>query len=152
MHKRAAFSYLNERFIKLPGTIGVVSISVIVSIIILIAGKISNGIPTPITGLAHNIDFSKVLLNVMPGLLLFAGALHFDYQKSKEQHLPALLLSTAGVLVSARVFGGLLYLLTELLNIDLPLLYCFLFGALQVLQNSCNFLHSFRADNKKSNR
>ena len=84
----AAFSYLNERFIKLPGTIGVVTISVIVSIVILIAGKTSNGITTPITALAHNIDFSKVLLNVMLGLLLFAGALHFDYQKLKEQHLP----------------------------------------------------------------
>ena len=126
----AAFSYLNERFIKLPGTIGVVTISLIVSIVILIAGKTSNGITTQITTLAHNVDFSKVLLNVMLGLLLFAGALHFDYQKLKEQHLPVLVLSTVGVIVSAGVFGGLLYLVTQLLHIDIPLLYCFLFGAL----------------------
>jgi CPA1 family monovalent cation:H+ antiporter len=126
----AAFSYLNERFIKLPGTIGVVTISVIVSMIILIAGKTSNGITTQITVLAHNVDFSKVLLNVMLGLLLFASALHFDYQKLKEQHSPVLMLSTVGVIVSAGVFGGLLYLVTQLLRVDIPLLYCILFGAL----------------------
>jgi CPA1 family monovalent cation:H+ antiporter len=126
----AVFSYLNERLIKLPGTIGVVTISVVVSVVILIAGKTSNGITETITTLAHNIDFSKVLLDVMLGLLLFASALHFDYQKLKEQRSLVLLLSTIGVIVSAGVFGGLLYLVIQFLHIDIPLLYCFLFGAL----------------------
>ena len=126
----AVFSYLNERLIKLPGTIGVVTISVVVSVVILIAGKTSNGITATITTLAHNIDFSKVLLDVMLGLLLFASALHFDYQKLKEQRLLVLVLSTIGVIVSAGVFGGLLYLVIQFLHIDIPLLYCFLFGAL----------------------
>jgi len=126
----AAFSYLNERFIKLPGTIGVVTISVVASIIILIAGKTSNGITDTIISVAHTIDFSKVLLDVMLGLLLFASALHFDYQKLKEQRLPVFVLSTAGVIVSAGVFAGLLYGVTKLFHTDIPLIYCFLFGSL----------------------
>jgi monovalent cation:H+ antiporter, CPA1 family len=126
----AAFSYLNERFIKLPATIGVITISVVVSILILIAGKTNNTIAKTIISLANNIDFSKVLLDVMLGLLLFASALHFDYKKLKEQRLPVLLLSTLGVVVSAAVFGGLLFVVTLLLKIDLPLVYCFIFGAL----------------------
>ncbi|MGN6533060.1 MAG: cation:proton antiporter [Ginsengibacter sp.] len=126
----AAFSYLNERFIKLPGTIGVITISVVVSIIILIAGKTNNIITETIITLAKSINFSKVLLDVMLGLLLFAGALHFDYKKLKEQRLPVFLLSTLGVLVSAGVFGGLLYGVTLLFKMDLPLVYCFIFGAL----------------------
>ena len=126
----AAFSYLNERFIKLPGTIGVVAISVVVSVLILIGGKTSNGITKNMATLAHSIDFSKVLLDVMLGLLLFASALHFEYQKLKEQRLPVFLLSTIGVLVSAGVFGGLLYLVMQMIDINIPLVYCFLFGAL----------------------
>lgn len=126
----AAFSYLNVRFIKLPGTIGVVTISVVVSILILIAGKTSNGISNTIITLSKSIDFSKVLLDVVLGFLLLASALHFDYQKLKEQRLPVLLLSTFGVLVSTGVFGGLMYGITLLLKIDIPLIYCFIFGAL----------------------
>ena len=41
----AGFSYLNERFIKLPGTIGVMSISVVVSIVVLIIGKLADKFP-----------------------------------------------------------------------------------------------------------
>lgn len=126
----AAFSYLNVRFIKLPGTIGVVTISVVVSVIILIAGKTSNDITKSISLLAHSIDFSKVLLDVMLGLLLFASALHFDYRKLKEQRLPVFILSTIGVLASAAIFGVLLYLAMQMIDINIPLVYCFLFGAL----------------------
>ncbi len=126
----AAFSYFNERFIKLPGTIGVITISVFVSILILLAGKTSNGIAETITKLAENIDFSEVLLNVMLGFLLFASALHFDYHKLKEQRLPVLILSTLGVVVSTAVFATLFFLFTWLLKMNIPLIYCFIFGAL----------------------
>jgi monovalent cation:H+ antiporter, CPA1 family len=126
----AGFSYVNERFIKLPGTIGVISISVVVSILILIAGKTNNAIAKIMITVAGSINFSKVLLDVMLGLLLFASALHFDYKKLKEQRLPVLLLSTLGVLVSAGAFGALLYAVTLLIKLDLPLIYCFIFGAL----------------------
>lgn len=126
----AAFSYFNQRFIKMPVTIGVMSISVVVTIVILIIGKVSNQKTGLITTLAHNIDFSKVLLDVMLGFLLFATALHFDYKKLKELRLPVIVLSTIGVLVSATVFGSLLFGVTFLLKIDLPLIYCFLFGSL----------------------
>jgi len=126
----AGFSYFNERFIKLPGTIGVMTISVVVSIIILIAGKTNNAVAKTIVSLANSIDFSRILLDVMLGLLLFASALHFDYKKLKEQRFPVLLLSTLGVLISTAIFGGLLFGVTLLINIDLPLIHCFIFGAL----------------------
>jgi CPA1 family monovalent cation:H+ antiporter len=66
----------------------------------------------------------------MLGFLLFANAFHLDYQKLKEQRLPVLLLSTMGVIISTVVFGGLLYMLTLILHINLPFIYCFLFGAI----------------------
>lgn len=126
----AVFSYLNERIIKLPGAIGLVTISIVVSILILVIGKTNNGLKNSVETFAQSIDFSKVLLNIMLGFLMFAGALHFDYQKLKEQRLPVFLLSTLGVIISTGVFGVLLYLATLLLHIYLPIIYCFLFGAI----------------------
>ena len=112
------------------GTIGVVLISVVVSLVLLITGKTSSGLSTSISVVAHRIDFSNVLLNVMLGFLLFASALHFNYKDLKEQRLPVLLLSTLGVLVSAGIFGTLFYGITRLLHIDMPFIYCLIFGAL----------------------
>jgi len=66
----------------------------------------------------------------MLGFLLFASALHFDYQKLKALRRPVLILSTLGVVVSTGVFGGLLFGAAYLLHIDIPLIYCFVFGAL----------------------
>jgi CPA1 family monovalent cation:H+ antiporter len=126
----AAFSYLNVRIIKLPGAIGLVTISIVVSILILVLGKTNNGLTNSVERFAESIDFSKVLLNIMLGFLMFAGAFHFDYQKLKAQRLPVFLLSTLGVIISTGVFGGLLYGVTLLLHVDLPIIYCLLFGAI----------------------
>jgi CPA1 family monovalent cation:H+ antiporter len=126
----AVFSYLNDRDIKLPGAIGVVTISILVSILLLVLGKTSNGLADAIKTFSQSIDFSKVLLNIMLGFLLFASAFHFEYQKLKEQRLPVFLLSTLGVIISTGVFGGLLYLVTQLFHIhNIPFIYCLLFGA-----------------------
>lgn len=126
----AIFSYLNERLLKLPATIGVVTISIVVSVLILIAGKTGSGLSKTIITFATGINFSKVLLDVMLGLLLFAGALHFDYRKLKEQRWPVILLSTLGVIISTFVFGGLIYLVLMLLPFNIPFIYCLVFGAL----------------------
>lgn len=126
----ATFSYLNQRIIKLPGTIGVMTISVVVSMVLLIIGKFSDQKSGLIISLANNIDFSKLLLDVMLGFLLFATALHFDYKKLKELKLAIIILSTVGVILSTVIFGFLFFWTSLLLKIDIPLIYCFLFGAI----------------------
>lgn len=126
----AAFSYLNERFVKLPGTIGVITISVLVSVAILVAGKFGKSFGAPIKTLTESIDFSKVLLDVMLGFLLFASALHFDYKKLRAQRRPVLVLSTVGVLISTGIFGGLLYMASALIGVHIPFIYCLVFGSL----------------------
>lgn len=126
----AAFSYLNVRFLKLPGTIGVMTISIIVSLLILIVGKSDRGITGAIKTLTHSIDFSRVLLDVMLGFLLFASALHFDFARLKQQRRAIFGLSTIGVIISTAVFGFLLYGISFLIRIEIPLIYCLIFGAL----------------------
>lgn len=126
----AGVSYLNQRFVKLPGTIGVVAISVAVSIVIVVIGKTNNELSDKIRDVTASMDFSRILLDVMLGFLLFASALHFDYQKLRKQQWPVFVLSTLGVFMSTTIFGLLLYYLCSLFGIELPLVYCFIFGAL----------------------
>nr|WP_322625353.1 sodium:proton antiporter [uncultured Flavobacterium sp.] len=126
----AGVSYLNQRFVKLPGTIGVVAISVVVSIVIVVIGKTNNELSDKIRDVSASMDFSRILLDIMLGFLLFASALHFDYQKLRKQQWPVFVLSTLGVFMSTTIFGLLLYYLCSLFGIELPLVYCFIFGAL----------------------
>ena len=126
----AFISYINHRIVKLPGTIGIMVIAIILSVFILIAGKSFPEVYTFIKQLTSSIDFTKTLLDVMLAFLLFASALHFDLEKLKEQKRPVLILSTIGVIGSTTIFGVLLFYTTPLLGIDVPMLYCLLFGAL----------------------
>lgn len=126
----AVFSYLNERFVKLPGTIGVVTLSVIVSMFILVFGKTRNSITDAVVALAGHINFSHLVLNMLLGFLLFASALQFNYRKLRALRRQVLLLSTLGVIISAFAFAGLLYALVLILGLGLPFIYCLVFGAL----------------------
>lgn len=126
----AFYSYVNARFIKLPGTIGIVSIAIIVSVITIFIDKINPGAAHYLTSLAKNINFSGTVLNIMLGFLLFAGSFNLSARKLKKEMFPILLLSTFGVVLSAAIFGALFYGVTILFNVHIPLVYCFLFGAL----------------------
>lgn len=126
----AGFSYFNQRFLRLPGTIGVVTISVVVSIFIVIIGKANISMAEKIREISSGINFSKVLLDVLLGFLLFASALHFDYKKLKEQQWPVFILSTLGVILSTGIFGCILFFAAKVISFQIPFIYCCIFGAL----------------------
>jgi len=118
----AFYSYINARFIKLPGTIGIVSIAIIVSVITIFIDKINPGAAHYLTSLAKNINFSSTVLNIMLGFLLFAGSFNLNAKRLKKEMFPVLVLSTLGVLLSATVFGFLFYWVTILFNVQIPLI------------------------------
>ncbi|SDD33308.1 sodium/proton antiporter, CPA1 family [Mucilaginibacter pineti] len=126
----AVFSYINARFFKLPPTIGTVLIATIASIIILVIDRVSPATAQYLTTLSKNIDFSKAVLNIMLGFLLFSSAFNLDGKKLKREMRPVFVLSTFGVILSTAIFGLLLFYLAPLFHIHMPLLYCLLFGAL----------------------
>jgi len=126
----AACSYLNARVMKLPGTIGIISIAIVLSIITIAIDRLNPGAARYLTALAKNINFSGTVLNVMLGFLLFAGSFNLNTQRLKKEMRPVLILSTVGVIFSTILFGFLFYYAASLFDIKIPLVYCFLFGAL----------------------
>jgi CPA1 family monovalent cation:H+ antiporter len=126
----ATYSYINARFIKLPGTIGIISLAIGVSVIVLIIDQVNPQAAKYLTVLAKNIDFSRTVLNIMLGFLLFAGSFNLNVKKLKREMRPVLVLSTIGVILSTAIFGTLFYFIGPLFHIYVPLIYCLLFGAL----------------------
>lgn len=131
------FAYINNRFFKLPSTIGIMVIAMIVSILLVFV--VSHVWGDPLNDLAtlfRSIDFTDVLMNGMLGFLLFAGAIHINLSDLKEQKAPVVVFSTLSVIISAFVVGlALYYLLNTLLpivniHLEIPYIYCLLFGAL----------------------
>lgn len=126
----AAFTLINITVLKLPSTIGLMLIALIMSLTILVLGQF---VPSITEGAEHIIaefDFEEVLMNVMLNFLLFAGALSTNLGKLIEERVPVLILATLGTLMSTFIVGFLVYNIFPLVGYEIDLIYCLLFGAL----------------------
>jgi CPA1 family monovalent cation:H+ antiporter len=99
----AAFSYLNYRYVRLPTTIGLMLIALVMSLGLIALDFLGLGIKQGAEELLGSVDFDETLLHGMLSFLLFAGALHVN-------------------LVSWWTFNAI--------GLVVPLIYCLLFGAL----------------------
>lgn len=127
----AVFSYLNYRFIKLPTVIGIMLISLMLSLLLLASGKLGLlDVSQKASDLIQSIDFHTTLINGMLSLLLFAGALHIDLNELKKQRWVILILATFGVVSSTFIIGGISWVILNALELKVSFIYCLLFGAL----------------------
>lgn len=126
----ALFGYINARFIKLPTTIGLMLISILFTLVVVLLGYFDDTLYRAEVELIKQIDFEAVLMDYMLSFLLFAGALHTNFQKLKSQRWPILMFATMGVLVSTALVGTLTYYVLQLLGLGVNFIYCLLFGAL----------------------
>lgn len=126
----ALFSYLNVKYIKLPATIGLMVITLVVTIGVLISSLFTDFFLKQEIWLVSNIDFKTVLLDIMLSFLLFAGALHTNFQQLKSQAKPIIVFATFSTLISTVLVGGFVYFLLKVLSLDVDFIYCLLFGAL----------------------
>lgn len=126
----ALMSFANYHLIKLPTSIGVMLIALLLSGSLIIAGKMGLPIHARAKGILQSIEFTEALLQGMLSLLLFAGALHVDVGELKQRKWPVLLLATCGVVISALIFSGIVYGLLAMLGLKIDYIYCLLFGAI----------------------
>lgn len=126
----ALLSYINHRFVRLPGTIGIVVLTLVLILLIRLAGSFSTFTAQLLLQINEQIDFSRTLLDIMLGFLLFAAALQVDLDALKKQFREVLVLSTVGIVISTGLIGFGLFWLTQWMGFPIPLLGCLLFGAL----------------------
>ena len=126
----ATFGYMNYRFIKLPGTIGIMLISLIASLIVVGIGTIYPDFFLKTIEGVSAIDFHTAVMKVMLSFLLFAAAIRIDSKKLKAERTAIITFSTISVFISTVIVGSLLYMVTTLFGLSVNYLYCLLFGAL----------------------
>ncbi len=128
----AILAYLNHRFVRLPMTIGVMVIALLLSlgIVGLDALGLDHGLREYEEVFIRSIDFSDVLMRGMLSLLLFAGALHVNLPALKNFRWQISGLALVGTLASTLLVGFGMWIALPWVGIALPLVPCLLFGAL----------------------
>lgn len=126
----AFFGYLNVRFLKLPNTIGLMIITIVFTLGVFGFSYFDSTLLDAEKYIISSIDFRTLLLDVMLSFILFAGALHTNFEKLRIQRWPILIFATAGTLVSTFLVGTALYYLLQLIGLHVEYIYCLLFGAL----------------------
>lgn len=126
----ALFGYINVRFLKLPITIGLMIITLGFTLILVFIGQFDDTLLMREKELIMRIDFETVLLDIMLSFLLFAGALHTNFNQLRVQRWPVLIFATLGVLVSTFLVGIIMFYLLQFMGMEIKFIYCLLFGAL----------------------
>lgn len=129
----ALFGFLNVRFLKLPNTIGMMVIAIAFSSVLFLTRILwpeSSFAVEFASDLMERIQFGELLLDVMLGFLLFAGAMHTNFDQLKVQRWPVAIFATLGVMVSTLLVGTLVWLVFGWLGLELKFIHCLLFGAL----------------------
>jgi CPA1 family monovalent cation:H+ antiporter len=128
----ALLGWINKVFIGLPHAIALLVMGMIGTLGILAADYL---IPQfEFARYAHqlltSVNFFETVMTGMLSFLLFAGALHVNLDRLREQRLPIILMASVGVLISTFVVGIGFYAVCLMLSIDITLLWCLVFGAL----------------------
>lgn len=131
----AFFSLVNIRLLKLPTTIGLMVLALLLAVCIMGIGLVIPSVYETVQTITVEYDFSNLLVNVMLPFLLFAGAISVNVHELLKDKLTILLLASFGVLFSTFAIGTALHWMLTLPflglgSLGLSYIDCLLFGAL----------------------
>ena len=126
----AVLGYVNHRFVRLPDTIGITAMGLVLSLVLALVGARFPGAVSWASSFADRLDITEIIFHGLLGVLLFAGSLHVNISDLAHQKVPVLVLATVGVVLSTVFVGyGTSWVLASL-GLGVPILWCLLFGAL----------------------
>ena len=128
----ALFGYINHIFLKLPHTIGLVVIALVVSLGVLAADALAPGLALgdSVRGALTRIDFTEALMKGLLAFLLFAGAMHVDLSEIASHKWAIGSMATIGVLISTAIVGVGSWAIFQAVGVPVSFTYCLVFGAL----------------------
>ena len=74
----ALFAYFNHRFLRLPPTIGLLTLTLLASLGLVGLGRLGVPAVLRVAELVRTLDFHTVLMQYLLSFLLFAGAMQLD--------------------------------------------------------------------------
>ena len=128
----AVFGVLNYRTLRLPNTIGVLVISLAVSLVMLAVDPFipAYDLRALLSSLLGTVDLPQSLLDGALSFLLFAGAVQVDLGQLLQRKLVVLTLAVLGTLVSVGLLGGGMWLVFPRLGLVMPFAWCLVLGAI----------------------
>ncbi|WP_122040382.1 sodium:proton antiporter [Asaia bogorensis] len=127
-----ACGILNYKLLRLPMTIGILLIALIVS---LVVKGLDMALPSvdlhtlPMTLLA-SADLPGNLLDGALSFLLFAGALQVDTRHLMERKFSVFFLAIVGTILAVFMLGGAMYWVMAQVGLPVPFLWCVVLGAI----------------------
>jgi len=126
----AILSLINNKWLKLPDTIGVMILAILISLGFAGISMVAPEQIASICSIIEDIDFRVILFEFLLGFLLFAGSIHIDIEQLNKVKLPIFLYATLGVLISTFTIGTIFYYMSGLIGVDVSYVFCLIFGAL----------------------
>ena len=127
----ALLAWFNERFLRIPTTVGVTLAAALTSVLLMVADALGPGIGLrdTVEGLLQTLDFTDFVLNGILSILLFAGALSLDARQLLRQWASVLTLATFGTLISITLVGIGSWAVFAAAGVGMPIAWALLFGA-----------------------
>lgn len=126
-----SIAYINYRYIKMQSSIAIMAGSLVISLMFILLDKAGLASFTHFAIEAiEKINFHEFLMNGLLSFLLFAGGLTINISELRQYKMEIAVLASLSTIASAFAIGFTMYYLLPYLGVDLPLLYCLLFGAL----------------------
>jgi CPA1 family monovalent cation:H+ antiporter len=122
--------YVNHRFIGLPATVGLMLLSLLLSLGIMAADCFGLPLKDSAQAMVSQVDLGQTLLGGMLSFLLFAGALHVNWKALHEQRWRIATLAFGATLLSTGIVAALAWVILRWIGLPLSPLYCLIFGAL----------------------
>jgi len=126
----ALLGFINKKWMKLPTTIGMLVLSLVIGLTLKIFHQYYPHSLKPVTDQLSEFNFSTIVLDVILCFLLFAGALKVKWAHLREARVNIVTYATMGVVISTFLIGCLSYILLNALGYPVGFVVCLLFGAL----------------------
>lgn len=127
----ALFAWLNDRFLHLEQTIGLMLLALALSALFAILDGYGLGFQIgAMQDFVRSLNLSHLLLEGVLCFMLFAGSIHVKLQALEEEEWLILSLAIGGTIIACVTIGLLTWLALAGLGFQLSLAYAFVFGAL----------------------
>lgn len=128
----AVLGFINHKLFRMPHTMGLTIMGAMLSLAAIGFDAVvpSAHLGATIRSLLEGVDFHKTLMEGMLSFLLFAGALHVELEALLKRKWAVLVMASLGVLISTFIVGYGFYFLTGMFGIEIPLIWCLVFGSL----------------------